>query len=1108
MKFSSLMFSMNCFASKLMGISTNAQHQIGGFTANGVVDGSNSFFETVGQMFKSFLVEYIYTLFDYLVKFFIVIAKWILVAIDFGFVFIREFIGMNSDYDNLTEMTEADMIFEFVFNETVINVIKGMIGLAIVLIIVFGIFAIVKSEYKYATEGGNNSKTPIFKNILKSFFLLIFVPVVAIGGIVMSNAILKSLYMATSGGTDVSIGSQIFIASGYNANVYRKYAMNDEKIPTTFNFKEISDTDNISGWGAADSSIKELDEALQDFTSSSVWNRGWTTFLMFETKGFMKMSTVDELDRLYTSQGLTDPYHEAYDKNLHTRAEEYLVMADVVEYILRNNRAVYFKTAQEIYDSYTKTLNKVPASAREKMIELNGREGLPIGRSGEDYIVNVKYTGDDDYTQYIHKRNETDESKGAVYLIAVEQTIEYEYEGRTYSENYYYPLISSEQNFATFYSNNCPVIAKGLFDESEKPTAIRQQQGVVKFYRDEMNIPTILDFFPTISYEKPPEGTTEDVRFWVLRKGVEAIAGVDVSQFIPYVYYNFDIWHLFSKRTYNVVELDDGRFYITYFMSKIFARFQNVSSGVNFENVYDYTSFNIVVLVIGSALVIKSILGIVFGLAIRTLDVMLLAISYPAVISTISIDGGNRFSNWKNMFTKKIVSVYGVVLGFNLVLLLIPEIYNLNLITPTMIKDSFNTTIVGFIVKNFDYGVEVATNVMNLYVETLFTMVALSMIGGITGTVDGIIGGEGGIQKDGDAVIKGVIEFPKKAGDYITGKKLKEEFIEMKGAMSRLIPGIGVVDYAKDKAEERREKNEARMEKMKTFGAPGAGMVTGAVDRYANMPMDKMREQQEEHSGAKARQEAAEMRNKRKAEEAGDGAEQTGELVKTKAQQEKATVQQTQVKTEEVESSKKAGEAAAKNSAGKAAEVGEGASSAVGAAGGAAGDAAAGASNSGDGSIVSDVIEVAQCMDQSMKQADAEVKQIEEKYKAQEEADKEAAKAAEKGSTTTTIENKKTTKTKKKKRKAKKLKKAKKLYDKFKKKKKKSSGNDSNSSQEQARRTSDESARIATEENSKQLEETTRISQQESKDSIKKTNNAQEMSKVADTTSDVANTVK
>ena len=143
MKFSSLMFSMNCFASKLMGISTNAQHQIGGFTANGVVDGSNSFFETVGQMFKSFLVEYIYTLFDYLVKFFIVIAKWILVAIDFGFVFIREFIGMNADYDNLTEMTEADMIFEFVFNETVINVIKGMIGLAIVLIIVFGIFAIV-----------------------------------------------------------------------------------------------------------------------------------------------------------------------------------------------------------------------------------------------------------------------------------------------------------------------------------------------------------------------------------------------------------------------------------------------------------------------------------------------------------------------------------------------------------------------------------------------------------------------------------------------------------------------------------------------------------------------------------------------------------------------------------------------------------------------------------------------------------------------------------------------------------------------------------------------------------------------------------------------------
>ena len=557
-----------------------------------------------------------------------------------------------------------------------------------------------------------------------------------------------------------------------------------------------------------------------------------------------------------------------------------------------------------------------------------------------------------------------------------------------------------------------------------------------------------------------------------------------------------------SKGLYKV-ELDDGRFYITYFMSKIFAKFQNVSSGVNFENVYDYTSFNIIVLVIGSALVIKSILGIVFGLAMRVLDVMLLAISYPAVISTISIDGGNRFSNWKNMFTKKIISVYGVVLGFNLVLLLIPEINNLDLITPTMITDSFNTTIIGFIVRNFDYGVEVATNVMNLYVESLFIMVALSMIGGITGTVDGIVGGGGGIQSDGDAAIGKIVGFPKTVGDYITGKKLKEEFIEMKGAMSRLVPGIGIVDYAKDKAAERREKNEARMERMKTFGAPGAGMVTGAADRYANMPMDKMREQQEEHSGAKARQEAAEMRNKRKAEEAGDGAEQTGELVKTKAQQEKTNMQQTEVKTQEVESSEKAGEAAAKNTAGKAAEAGEGASNAAGAAGDAAGDAASGASGSGDGSIVSDVIEVAQCVDQSMKQADAEVKQIEEQYKAEEEASNSRGKRTE---TTETTEVKKTTrKTKKKKRKAKKLKKAKKLYDKFK-KKKKSSGNDSNSSQVQAQNASEQSAKVATEENSKQLEETTRISQQESKSSIEKTNNAQEMSKVADTSSNVANT--
>lgn len=834
MKFSSLLYGLNSFSSHLMGISVNPNNQIAAFGANNVLEGSNSFFETIWILLKTFVFDFATYIWELIVSVFVAIAQWILIIIDFCFVFIREFIGMNADYSDARSITEGDILFDFIFNDTVIKVIRGMIGFAILLLILFSIFAIIKSEYQFATQGmGDNSKKGIMVSLLKSLFLVMFVPIVFIGGLILSNGILKALYNATAGGTDVSMGTQIFISAGYSSNVYRNYATSDLKIPITYNFEDITESDNITGWGSSGSTA-ELNEALQAFKSSSVWNRGLTTFIMFQTNAFPNMSEVDYLDELYTSQGKNDPYHAAFDNGLHTKTEEYLVMADVVEYVLRHNCPVYFKTVQEVFESYNETLNSVPEADRtvvlNKMLEANERAGIPIGKDGAgNYSVSVQYQGEANNTYYYHKKNATDEAKGAVYLIALEKTIEYTgADSEIHSLTYYYPLISSEANFKTSYHNDCPVIAKGLFEEGEFPTAIKQEDGIVKFYRDKLNVPTILDLSPNISYEMP-EGATEDFTISLIKKGVEAVTGVDISQFIPYVYYNFDIFSLFRKKSYSIAKLEDGKFYFTYFVTKVgFSEFGNVATGLNVENVYNYANFNLVVLLIGSAILFKQILKIVFGLAMRTLDIMLLAISYPAVISTMPLDNGSRFNTWKNKLIAKIVSIYGVVLAFNLVLLFIPAVYELDLITGEMIDNYIHTFL--YIPPEF------TSTLLNLWIQTMFILVAFSMVSGVTTIIDKLVFGDNqGITKDGENVLKSLKSLPEKAGKIITGQFIVDGVKNTVGAARNFIPGIGIKDYISEKSEEAALEASEKFKNTRDMFTLMSGDLAGQA---SNMMMD------------------------------------------------------------------------------------------------------------------------------------------------------------------------------------------------------------------------------------------------------------------------------
>lgn len=176
-------------------------------------------------------------LWNWFMTFFVKIVQFMLRIVDFFQFFVGKLAGIDtwSTKNNVgrVSLTDTDVIFRFLLSDQVIKILTAIFGLAIVLLIIFTIIAIVKTDYAAAVDAdgkADGSKRGVLKKAGRSLFVMFIVPFVLIFGILSSNAILASLSNAIKGGTTQSLGGQIFTASSYEANMYRKYAENGNRI--------------------------------------------------------------------------------------------------------------------------------------------------------------------------------------------------------------------------------------------------------------------------------------------------------------------------------------------------------------------------------------------------------------------------------------------------------------------------------------------------------------------------------------------------------------------------------------------------------------------------------------------------------------------------------------------------------------------------------------------------------------------------------------------------------------------------------------------------------------------------------------------------------------
>jgi rhodanese-related sulfurtransferase len=257
-----------------------------------------SFFDylwtNIGNFFAGILVG--------IVEAFYAVCKWLLAFVDFLQYFIQKLIGLdywlnNSSY-TLSGATKSDLLFTFIFNDTVQKVFQTMIAVFIVLLIIFTIYQIIKNEWTYVTgkdfgNGTGNSKVGIMRSAIKAIVLVVIFPIMLIAGIISSNAILASLVKALNIDMSTTFGSTIFYISSQQANRHRLYAQNNTRIAIsdTVNFYMIKDGNTwkylkiVPGKSGSDnlcyyvSTFEEYSKILQN---ASIETKEYSVNSMFE----------------------------------------------------------------------------------------------------------------------------------------------------------------------------------------------------------------------------------------------------------------------------------------------------------------------------------------------------------------------------------------------------------------------------------------------------------------------------------------------------------------------------------------------------------------------------------------------------------------------------------------------------------------------------------------------------------------------------------------------------------------------------------------------------------------------------------------------------------
>ena len=727
--------------------------------------------------------------FWFLTMVFYTIAKFILLCVDLIFTFIRKLCGLNIDTSSIEKIfsTDSDMVFNLLYSsqEVTIPIFKALIILAIVVIVIFTIIAIIKSQFEALQTGKAITAFESIKKSLRAFALLLITPLIAISGIAFSNILLKSLYNATNISGSASLGTQIFYASTSVANSYRNYAQSGKRIPILFDDRNSSE---VLKYYSENTSTAPYVSYLKDSK-----NLVYATYMMFVNEDFQYYSNLNDVLQ-ENNTGEVNIYYTSYDasfeddtsgndldntrfkqfKRISSYASEYYVMADVIDYAVSSTETIYFKTIEDVFDSILKIQDE--NLRNETFYNLAAKCGLTLYSSSrlendrlipsgtwadsndttmtaENFIKKYEdennwkllsyisnYVGPDEsgnpsdqmQIRYVHLRGATDEKEGAKFVIATKKAYSKDANG---DDLYYFEPLksgyvgSSGSEFTSDYIQKGQIVsAKGIFNEGKYPTAIRQEDDNVIFYRDNIESVSTGKINEVISGSIGKNQNIFQKAFSFFKTlfgndDVDMNITVDTSK----------VQFTNETVTSTILTIKDGETKLSYFMP-----YNSSSNSYKITSLYIVDKIDLLLLIFAPIILIKMVAGEFFRLIQRSLDLFLIILTYPTAIVSLPLTE-NGYADWWEKFMARLFSTYGLILGINFVLMMFPVISGIQYFT----QDEVGTSILIGRVSRLFFGrltTRMLTNMLNMVTAILFELVAFTLLATIPELIYSIAG--------------------------------------------------------------------------------------------------------------------------------------------------------------------------------------------------------------------------------------------------------------------------------------------------------------------------------------------------------------------------------
>lgn len=207
-----------------------------------------SFFSDMMSGIQEQLNNIVQGIFGYIAKAFYLIFLGLAKLLDICQILFKKFAGLDVVYMN-GEAIEGDIVLSFISSDIVQRVFWTLLILSVVLLFIVTFVAVIKTEFTPLKDKAGNNKGKVIGGALRALVNFFAVPVICILGLFLANGLLASLDAATSGGTNVMMSRQIFLAAAYNSNRARlnyEY-FNDDLNGYTSNVVLFSYNDEVEG---------------------------------------------------------------------------------------------------------------------------------------------------------------------------------------------------------------------------------------------------------------------------------------------------------------------------------------------------------------------------------------------------------------------------------------------------------------------------------------------------------------------------------------------------------------------------------------------------------------------------------------------------------------------------------------------------------------------------------------------------------------------------------------------------------------------------------------------------------------------------------------------